>query len=41
MAAVSGCSIIEYLAHAHAMTANSALLGESVSKIEYYVNLRA
>jgi hypothetical protein len=34
-------SIIEYLAHAHAMTANFGRKGESVSKIRYYVNLTA
>lgn len=39
MASNIGYSIIEYLSFAHAITANFGLQGESVSKIEDYVNL--
>ncbi len=35
MAITTGCSIIEYLAYAHAITANFGLQGGSVSKIKY------
>jgi len=31
-------SITEYLAYAHAITGDFGVQGESVSKIEYYVN---
>lgn len=41
MAEVFNNSIIEYLAYAHAITANFGLKGVSVSKIEDYVNLAA
>lgn len=38
MAAAFLNDINEYLAYAHAMTANFGHKGESVSKIKYYVN---
>lgn len=38
MTIVIGYSIIEYLAHAHAMTGDFGHMGESVSKIKDYVN---
>ena len=38
MATAIGFYITEYLAYAHAITANFGLNGESVSKIKYYVN---
>ncbi|MGE5629954.1 MAG: hypothetical protein ACM3TR_02520 [Caulobacteraceae bacterium] len=33
-------SVADYQAYAHAMTGDFGLQGESMSKIEYYVNLR-
>lgn len=39
MAAATMCKITEYLACAHAMTANFGPKGVSVSKIKDYVNL--